>query len=355
MKLTTNDNSIKMNIIEKQDIKEFAQSFGLSDEIQGTTFLITGSTGLIGAALIHCLVSLNKEIRIIAPVRNVSKALGIFDELEKRYITFIECDILKYDYNQLIKVDYIIHCAAPTSSKFFVERPVETSEIIIDGTKILLNYARTHAIKGFVYLSSLEVYGSILDDNQLVTEDVQGYIDTMSVRSSYPMAKRASENLCCLYAEQFKVPVKVVRLTQTTGAGLAQNDNRVIAQFARLAVLGEDIVLHTTGEAARSYCYTTDAVSAILYVLLRGQAGEAYNVANEETYISAKAMAEYIRDNFNPSIHVRIELNSNMGYAPVTKLKLSSQKLKGLGWEAQVGLRSILERIMKVIDYECKS
>ena len=344
-----------MNIVEKQDIVEFAQTFDLSNELQGATFLITGSTGLIGSALIHCIVALDKGIKIIAPVRDANKAMGIFDESEKKYINFIECDLLTYNYDQFDNVDYIIHCAAPTSSKFFVERPVDTAEIIIDGTKVLLNYARNHTVKGFVYLSSLEVYGTILDDTNFVSEEVMGYMDTMSVRSSYPMAKRATENLCCLYAAQYGIPAKVARLTQTTGAGLAQNDNRIIAQFARMAALGQDIVLHTTGEAARPYCYTTDAVSAILYILLKGQAGEAYNVANEETYISAKAMAEFLRDNFNPSINVRVELKDNMGYAPVTKLKLSSYKLKQLGWKPKMGLKNIFENLINVIKSESLS
>ena len=157
---------------------------------------------------------------------------------------------------------------------------------------------------------------------------------------------KPGENLRCLYAKQYDVPVKVARLTQTTGAGLSKDDNRVIAQFARLAAKGQDIVLHTTGEAARPYCYTTDAITAILYILLKGEAGEAYNVANEDTYISAKGMAEFLRDNFNPSISVRVELNDNMGYAPVTKLKLSSQRLRSLGWCPKMGLKDIFRSLI---------
>jgi len=194
-------------------------------------------------------------------------------------------------------------------------------------------------------LSSLEVYGSGLPDTK-ITEDMQGYWDVMSVRSSYPVAKRAVENLCCAYAAEYGVPVKVARLTQTTGAGIAKDDNRVIAQFAKLAAKGEDIVLHTTGESARPYCYTMDCVSALLYILLRGKKGEAYNVANEDTYISARGMAEFLRDNFNPSIDVRIELNDNMGYAPVSRLDLSTEKLRALGWQPRYDMKQLFERLI---------
>ena len=340
-----------MDKVKLQDIREFANSFLLADEFCGSSFLITGATGLIGSSLIHCLLALDRDIRIVAPVRNMQKAYAMFEEGTKS-IELIDCDFLSFDYNTIGSVDYIVHCAAPTSSKFFVDHPVETFDTIIKGTSVLLKYARNHPVKGFVYLSSLEVYGSISDDSQPITEDIQGYWDPMNVRSSYPVAKRAAENLCCSYAHQYGVPVNVARLTQTTGAGIAKDDNRVIAQFARLAAEGHDIILHTTGEAARPYCYTTDAVSAILYLLLRGKIGEAYNVANEKTYISARGMAEYLKEHFNPAINVRMELNNNMGYAPVTKLCLSAEKLMALGWRPRYGLKEMFERLIQYLKYE---
>lgn len=337
-----------MNDIQKQDIVDFVSSFGLSNELANSKFLITGATGLIGSTLIYCLLALDKNISIIAPVRNKLKAEQMLEDSAKK-IDLIECDIVSFDYASLGTVDYIIHCAAPTSSKFFVEKPVETFNIIVEGTKVLLDYAKDHPVKGFVYLSSLEVYGEVHDDSSPIKEDFQGYLDPLSVRSSYPMAKRAVENLCCLYASEYGIPVKIARLTQTTGAGIAKDDNRVIAQFTRLAAQWQDIVLHTTGEAARPYCYTTDAISAILYILLKGKSGDAYNVANEETYISARGMAEYLRDKFNPSINVRIELNDNMGYAPSTKLPLSTKKLQSLGWTPMIDKKEIFSRLTKYI------
>lgn len=329
-----------MNKVQLQDIQVFANSFELANDLCGSSFLITGATGLIGSTMINCLLELNRDIHIIAPVRNRKKAESMLEDNVHK-IELIECDLLSFDYSTIGSVDYVVHCAAPTSSKFFVDYPVETFYTIITGTSVLLEYAHKHQVKSFAYLSSLEVYGSISDDSKPITEDVQGYWNPMSVRSSYPMAKRAAENLCCLYAHEYGVPAKVARLTQTTGAGIAKDDNRVIAQFARLAAEGKDIILHTTGASARPYCYTIDAISAILYILLKGSAGEAYNVANEDTYISAKEMAEYLKANYNQNINVRIELNDNMGYAPVTKQRLSAKKLLSLGWKPKYGLAEI--------------
>lgn len=336
-----------MDRILARDIDGFKRSFPLKDELRGSTFLITGATGLIGSTLLRCLSALDEDIRIYAPVRNVGKAHAMFGDGYGN-VSFTGCDLLHFDYGSLGDVDYIVHCAAPTASKFFVASPVETIDTIFNGTKAVLDYARTHKVKSVVCLSSLEVYGTILDDSKPVTEDVQGYLDPLSVRSSYPMAKRAAENMCAAYAGEYGVHVRTARLTQTTGAGIARDDNRIIAQFARLAARGDDIVLHTTGESARPYCYTTDSVSAILYILLRGSDGGAYNVANENTYISARGMADYLKQNFNPLIHVRVELGDNYGYAPPTKLRLSSARLRSLGWKPRYGLMEIFSNL---IDY----
>lgn len=341
-----------MNTIQEQDIESFASDFALTNDLAGATFLVTGATGLIGSTLIHCLLALENGVKVVAPVRNAAKCRALFSQKELSAINIVECNLETVDYSSLGKLDYIIHCAAPTSSKFFVEHAIETFEIIYNGTERLLKFAKENAIKGFVYLSSLEVYGTMTDDSLPVIESCQFYLDPLSVRSSYPMAKRATEHLCHLYAKQHGVPVKIARLTQTTGAGIAKDDNRVIAQFTRLATQGRDIILHTTGEAARPYCYTTDAIAGILYILLRGVAGEAYNVSNDETYISAKEMAEFLRDNFNPNISVRIELNDNMGYAPATRLKLSSSKLVDLGWKPRYGLKEIFQRLISYLNEE---
>lgn len=341
------------NQILTEDIQQFAETFELWKQLQGKTFLVTGATGLIGSILIKCLLELNRQkalgIKVIAVVRDLEKAKITFEKdfsiIEFKQIAL--ADISKDNIG--IDIDYIIHLASPTASKYFVDYPVETLRTSIDGTTVVLDYAKMAKIESMVFASSLEVYGTNEDD-RLIDENFQGYVNPLDVRSSYNMGKRAAESLCHAYFKEYKVPVKIARLTQTTGAGIAKDDNRIIAQFARLTAEGKDIILHTTGEAARPYCYTTDAVSAILYILLRGENGEAYNVANEQTYISACGMAEYLKNYFNSNINVRVELNDNMGYAPATKLQLATQKLKSLGWTSQYQLYDILGNLIKSIN-----
>lgn len=334
-----------MNSIRLLDINNFTDSFPFRTNLSNRSVLITGATGLIGSTLVNCLLYLNENINITIPVRCKDKALTVYGGKTEN-LTIVETDLLNYCSSLSENFDYIIHCASPTDGKYMVEHPVETYELAVESTRSLLQYCRNHDVKGMVYVSSLEYYGQNFDD-RIINEDFLGYLDSSSPRSSYPLGKRSAEYLCSAYAYEFGVPVKIARLTQTFGAGVSTNDNRVFAQFARSVLMGKDIVLHTSGESAKPYCYTTDCASAIFYLLILGKNGEAYNVANEKTYISVREMAEFLRDQFAPSINVVIEEHPEMGYAPVTKLHLSSGKLMDLGWKPQYNLKEMFENLIE--------
>lgn len=331
------------DIINK-DVEDFVSTFKLTNELEGSRFLITGATGLIGSILVKCLLALDNEINIICPIRNLEKAYSIFGNNENR-LFLVECQLLDFLNDFDDEIDYIIHCASPTSGKYMSENPVETYELAFESTRLLLNYASRNKIKGMVYISSLEYYGQNYDD-RLVSEDFVGYIDYSQTRSSYQVGKRSAEFLCNAYSKEYDVNVKIARLTQTFGVGVARSDNRVFAQFARSIISGTNIVLHTIGESSKPYCYTTDCVSGILYILLKGSKGEAYNVANQDTYISIKDMAEMLCKTFNSQLSVCVDLQTGMGYAPITKLRLSSKKLMDLGWKPNYDLKEMYGRLI---------
>jgi len=340
-----------MNAILEQDIELFAQQFALKDELRKKTIAITGATGLLGACMVRCLLKLNSQqnlgLRILAVVRNIAKAEVMFGK-QNDVLVFYAYNFSKNEiFNPTEKIDFIVHFASPTASKYFVEYPVETMVAVFNGTKKLLDYARTNQTQSVLLASSLEVYGTITNDSKPLTEDAQGFLNPMDVRSSYPMAKRAAETLCHNYAKEYGTHTKVARLAQTFGAGVTKNDNRVFAQFARSIINGEDIIMHTKGELCRCYCYTTDAIAAMLYILLRGKDGEAYNVANETTYISIKDMATFLAETFNPKIKVVVELKENMGYSPTTKLRLSTNKIQQLGWTPHYNLQEMFHRLIE--------
>lgn len=305
------------NKIFKEDL-EYITSADFIDwrKLDNKAVFVTGVTGLIGYTFVSALLYRNlkyqSNIKIIALVRNITKAKEKFAEQLKQNLNlkFVVGDVENLPpINE--EIDFIIHGANPTASSYFVENPVETIKTAVWGTNNILNLAKEKSIAGLVYLSSMEVYGAPHTDD-LIDESQGTTIDTMSVRSCYPEAKRLCEVLCASYADEYKVPAKVVRLAQTFGPGIDKNDNRVFAEFLRCSMQKQDIVLQTEGTSKRCYLYTTDAVTAILTVLLNGKAGEAYNAANKNTYCSIMEMAQLVAHELaNNEIKVVIKVNEN--------------------------------------------
>ena len=313
------------------------------NELKNKRVLLSGATGLIGQTLTKKL--LQSGAFVLAAVRDRERAEQM---LGKRGIRYLESDITRVPLNDM-NLDYIIHAASETSSRAFVDRPVEVIATALDGTTRMLKLAMLNRVKGFVYLSSMEVYGAPCDDRP-ITEEQASNLNTMLVRSCYPESKRMCENLCASYAAEYEVPAKVIRLTQTFGPGVRYEDGRVFAEFARCAIEGRDIVLHTRGETRRNYLYTEDAAEAILTVLVRGKAGEAYNAANEESYCSIREMAELVANCYaTVPIHVRVEENPDAAsrYVPTLHMNLSAEKLRSLGWVPKVGLQEAYERMIE--------
>jgi UDP-glucuronate decarboxylase len=349
--MTENRDSLFQEDIES--ISKFVDSLDLS----GSTVLVTGATGLLGSQICMGLLEsarrFNNGIHVIAAVRNREKAAKVFTGYED------EIQILDWNLSSELQydgpVDYIVHTACPTSSKYFVSNPVETIWSILGGTNHALRFAMEKKVSGFLYLSSLEIYGKPAEGSEALAEDGYGFLDSTSVRSSYSEGKRLAECLCASYAKEYDVPARIVRLSQTFGPGVRYDDGRVFAEFARCAIEGHDIVLHTQGHTVRNYCYSADAAKAILLVLARGENGEAYNVANPDTACSIREMAELVSGLGDQPVKVRVEIPEDaeqFGYNPEMKIKLDPTKVRKLGWKPEIGLREMFERLIRSMRFE---
>ena len=316
--------------------------------------LVTGATGLIGAALVKKFAA--EGHHVYAAARNVEKAHAQFGGMPN--VEIVEWDVTKPGGPRFAATDgraalvaasdWLVHAAAETATKNFVERPVETIASILDGTRNVLECARAVQVKSMVYVSSMEVYGAPSADP--VTEADIGYLDPVRLRSNYPEAKRMAENLCVAYASEYGVPVKIARLAQTFGEGVRSEDNRVYAQFARAILAGRDIVLKTDGSASRCYCAVSDVVSAIALLLEKGVNATPYTVANEDTFCSVREMAERLiaaHPESGSRLVFDISEEAARSYPPSSRLKLDSSRLRALGWEPQVGLMEMFDRMME--------
>lgn len=342
---TQNDTTLQ------KDIDRIASDIKNLPNINNKTFLVTGASGLLGSLIVKALMCLNHRyqfnVSVIALVRNLEKAQLTFGHLvDDSKLNIVVCDITAIPDIQG-QIDYIIHGASVTSSREFVDHPVETITTAITGTNNVLELARIKKVSSMVYMSSLEMYGTLNSDVP-VSEDCGGYIDPLSVRSSYSESKRMVENLCCAFSSEYNLPVKIARLTQTFGAGVSYNDNRVFAQFARSVVENTNIVLHTTGSTVRNYCYTSDAVRALFYILIKGTSGSAYNVANMDTGVSIVDMAKLAAAlGTETKVVFNLMDNEKHGYNPTVKICLDTTRLNELGWKAEVGLPDMFHNLIK--------
>lgn len=341
------------NKIMQEDVEDIVKNFPYADKLDGKNVLVTGATGLIGAQVVRTLACMNRmrgiHVHVLAFVRNAKKAEKLFESLiERQDVEIVVGDINQFDLKDY-QIDYVIHGASATSSRYFVTNPVETIKTALDGTTAVLEMAREKQIEGMVYLSSLEVYGTPAEGTEWITEDDYGYIDPMNTRSSYSEGKRMVECICASYAQEYQVPVKVARLSQTFGPGVEYQDGRVFAEFARCALEKRNIVLHTQGRTVRTYCYVKDAVSALLYILLQGENGQAYNVTNMDTAVSIREMAEMVchvigEDKIKTVVEIPEDIAS-FGYNPEMVIRLDSSRLQKLGWTATVGLEEMYTRM----------
>lgn len=335
-----------------EDFEAVAQSDLPWEAFKGRSFVVTGATGLVGSlfvrALLYCDQVHGLGIKVYALVRNVEKAKQIFGETNAP--EYLVADLAKDEIAGDFACDYVIHAAAVTTSKLMVSDPVGTIRTAIDGTEKLLKLAVEKKAQTFVYISSMEVYGQPKTDGKTAEKDL-GYIDISTVRSCYPEGKRMCECLCNAYAAQYGLNVKSARLAQTFGAGILPTENRVFAQFARSAVNGENIVLHTTGESEGNYVYTADAIRAIMLLLVKGESGEAYNIANEQSHTTIRSMAELVAEQIaGGAIRVVLDIPqdaSSLGYAPPVKMWLDASKMRALGWEPTVGLADAYRRMIR--------
>ena len=318
------------------------------EKLQDKTVLISGASGMIGNFLIHVLLEKQIGIRVLAMGRKEEAARKAFsDYWNSDFFSFISHDINQRLGEEILKADYVIHAASNTHPVSYATDPIGTITTNVIGTRNLLEYARKKSDCRFLFASSVEVYGENRGDTDYFEESYCGYIDCNTLRAGYPESKRTGEALCQAYRKQYGMDIVMARLSRTYGPTMLQTDTKAISQFIKKGIEGEDIVLKSEGTQLYSYNYVADSVSGLLTVLVCGECGNAYNIADKGSDITLRNLATMIAEVAGTKVVFELpDQTEQVGYSKATKALLDSSKLQKLGWKAHWDIYEGIKRTM---------
>jgi len=341
------------NPIIREDMNRIVAADLPWEQLRKRTVLVSGGAGFLGAYLVQALLCAdsahNLNMHVVCVTRStpgVHMRLGHL--LSHPRLSRVLHDVAMPTPISFPQADFIVHAASQASPKYFGVDPVGTLLPNTAGTQHLLEHAVRCKAQRFLFFSTGEVYGAAKVDEVRFTELDYGYLDPMQVRSCYAESKRMGETMCCAWAQQFGLHVNVVRPFHTYGPGMALDDGRVFADFVADVVAGRDIVLKSDGLARRPFCYIADATLGFLTVLLRGEAANAYNIANPFAEVSIRALANTLAGLFpERGVAVRFDIppTSNAYLkSPITRSCPSIAKALALGWSPETDIATGFQR-----------
>jgi len=239
--------------------------------------LVTGGAGFLGSYLCEALVA---EGYSVVAVDNLltGREANLATLVREPRFELLQLDIIEpFDAGV---VDYVFHFASPASPIDYMIHGVETLQVGSLGTFHALDIARRYAAKFFL-ASTSECYGDPLEHPQ--KESYWGNVNPVGPRSVYDEAKRFSEAATMAYHRYYKLDTRIVRIFNTYGPRMQINDGRVIPNFMKQALRGEDLTVYGDGSQTRSFCFVTDEIEGILRLARSGE-HQPVNIGNPNEF-----------------------------------------------------------------------
>lgn len=338
-----------------EEIESYSKSNIDWDLLKNKTFLISGSTGMIGKCLIDIIMYKNHNedlnCSIIALGRNKEKAKSRLGEyFDDNNFSFIESDITKELNIDADNINYMLHAASSTHPLQYSNYPIETITANVIGTYNLLELAVKKNTERFLFASSVEVYGENKGDVDKFDEKYLGYIDCNTLRAGYPESKRTGEALCQAYIKQKNMDVVIARLSRVFGPTMLESDSKASSQFIKNSINNEDIVLKSEGLQYYSYSYVFDVVIGILTCLTKGKNGEAYNISDNKFDVTLKEFAGACAKVANKEVVFDLPSEAERaGYSTATKAILDSSKINELGYSAKEDFNNKINKTILIL------
>jgi UDP-glucuronate decarboxylase len=299
--------------------------------------LVTGGAGFLGSHLVKRLIEHNEVI--VADNLFTGNKQNIQQFFSNPNFEFIRHDIT---FPLYVEVDEIYNLACPASPVHYQKNPVQTLKTNVHGAINMLGLAKRVGAK-ILQASTSEVYGDPIIHPQV--EDYWGNVNPIGIRSCYDEGKRAAETLFFDYHRQYDLSIKVVRIFNTYGPNMSLNDGRVVSNFIKQALLGENITIYGDGSQTRSFCYVDDLIDGIVkFMDSPKELTGPMNLGNPTEFTMVQ-LAELVINLTNSK--------SKIIYQPLPQDDPRQRKpdigyAKQLGWEPNINL---LEGLTKTIEY----
>ena len=271
---------------------------GRVEALRGSRVLVTGAAGFLGFNFLHFFSHLNarstaRPVTVVAADNYLRGKPRWIVELKNAdpHVSLRTIDITKPWPSSGDHFDFIIHCASVASPSYYRLHPLETLDANVLGLRNMLDLGRHAQCRSVLYFSSSEIYGDPPADEIPTKESYHGNVACLGPRACYDESKRMGETLCYIYAQKYRVPVKIVRPFNNYGPGLRLSDGRVLPDYCREVLAGRDVIIHSDGTPTRTFCYVSDAVAGYLLALLSSCEGEPFNIGSDGPEISMSDLA----------------------------------------------------------------
>ena len=339
---------VKKSASVAQDIARVVQLSNLSlTRLSGKRLLITGGTGFLGTWLIETLAWFNTQCdqacQIDVLTRHPESFIRKVPHLAERTdIHFRAGDIQHFAYPDRI-YDFIIHAAAPADPGTHQREPLQVAEMIVEGTKRVLEFASRKNVESFLFVSSGAVYGTQPPTLSHLSEDYTGGPVPGDPRAAYGEAKRFAEVLCTLYCNQYGVPVRIARPFTFVGPYQDLDAGFAVTDILRDGLRGLPLHIRGDGTTVRSYYYAADYAVALLKILLEAPIGRCYNVGSDEA-LSILAVAHRVVAALGVPLEIIVTQQPDPGQLPARYIPDISRGQHELGLKVWTDFDDALRR-----------
>ncbi len=300
--------------------------------------LVSGGAGFLGSHLCEKLLAAGHEVVCLdnfftSARRNVEHLLD-----DNRF------ELLRHDVTEpiIIEVDEIYHLACPASPVHYQRNPVRTIQTAVHGTLNMLDMAREVRAR-IMIASTSECYGDPQEHPQ--RESYWGHVNPIGPRACYDEGKRCAEALTVSYARQFGVATRIVRIFNTYGPRMHENDGRVVSNFVLQALQNQPITVYGEGQQTRSFCYVSDLLEGFVRLLALEEDPGPVNIGNPSERTIRELAELTIKMTGSKSVLKQEPLPVD---DPTRRCPDITKARALLGWEPKV---SIEEGLGKTIEY----